>query len=361
MEENSINFTVKFTTQIIPVTISHDSTVQRLKTLLLPLTNVFPPFQKLIFKGRILENDKTLRESGINNGVTIMLVGTKGLHIWNDPMMRKAPSPITMKTNVGDDNKFKVDESCIKRWKATNIVSLAERNLKGIPDEVWSYAPFIRILDISQNSIQRVPGRIDCLAGLRKLVLDGNGLSDESIKWQGLTCLNLLQYLSLNKNCLKTLPCSLGRLTSLLQLHVADNELIALPNEIGFLAELEVLKVNHNRISSIPSTIGNCTSLIEVDLSSNHLSELPDRFCSLHNLKALHLSNNALKSLPYSLFTMCTRLLTLVLHNTEITMDTLEQLEGWEDFVQRRRARRQKQTHFRVFKSAESDEDADKN
>lgn len=57
------------------------------------------------------------------------------LFVWlrneqNDPMMRKAPSPITMKTNVGDDNKFKVDESCIKRWKATNIVSLAERNLK---------------------------------------------------------------------------------------------------------------------------------------------------------------------------------------------------------------------------------------
>ncbi|KAJ0084975.1 hypothetical protein Patl1_31044 [Pistacia atlantica] len=438
MDESNIKITVKFTTRSMPITVSHDSTVQSLKTLLLPLTSILPRGQTLIFKGRILENDKSLRESGIVNGARIMLVGSKGLHQGDGPKMGEAPSRIiSRKTNVVNEKKeFKADKSRTERWKATNIVALAECNLKDIPDEVWPCAPFIRILDISHNFIQHVPDRIDCLTGLRKLSLDGNGLSDESINWQGLTSLKLLQVLSLSQNwlvfdihlcmlvrcemwdtffipkvlyawncsfsvyvcimlfrinyhklhlfcSLNTVPSTLGLLTSLQQLHVANNKLTALPIEIGNLTELEVLKVNNNRISFIPSNIGNCTSLIEVDLSSNHLSELPEGFCGLHNLKvptfflvvlvafysvssdchtkALHLSNNAMTSLPNSLFRMCAQLSTLDLHNTEITMDTLRQCEGWEDFDERRRAKHQKQIDFRVMNSAEFDEGADKN
>ncbi|KAJ0084915.1 hypothetical protein Patl1_31036 [Pistacia atlantica] len=392
MEESDIKITVKFTTQSIPITISHDSTVQRLKTILLPLTSIFPPGQKLIFKGQLLENDKSLRESGVNNGAKIMLVGTRGFFRWDGPTIGGAPNRIASmrgrapgrfastiggapsrfastiggtpsqiaSTIGGAPSRFastiggvpsrfastkkniKVEKSRTERWKATNIVALAECNLKDIPDEVWPCAPFIRILDVSHNSIQHVPDRIDCLTGLRKLYLNGNALSDESISWQRLTSLKLLQVLFLSRNCLNTLPSTLGLLTSLQQLHVANNLLTALPIEIGNLTELEILKVNNNRISSIPSTIGNCTSLVEVDLSSNHLSELPDEFCSLHNLKALYISNNAMKSLPNSFFMMCTQLSILDHHHTEITMDTLWQCDGWEDFEERRRAKRRK-------------------
>ncbi|KAJ0020651.1 hypothetical protein Pint_32489 [Pistacia integerrima] len=422
MDESNIKITVKFTTRSMPITVSHDSTVQSLKTLLLPLTSILPRGQTLIFKGRILENDESLRESGIVNGARIMLVGSKGLHQGDGPKMGEAPSRIiSRKTNVVNEKKeFKADKSRTERWKATNIVALAECNLKVIPDEVWPCAPFIRILDISHNFIQHVPDRIDCLTGLRKLSLDGNGLSDESINWRGLTSLKLLQVLSLSQNWLvvdihlcmlvrcemwdtffipkvflSTVPSTLGLLTSLQQLHVANNKLTALPIEIGNLTELEVLKVNNNRISSIPSNIGNCTSLIEVDLSSNHLSELPEGFCSLHNLKVPTFflvelvafyslssdcyikSNSSIKRLTnccaLAVYSsggmrqalrskrMCTQLSTLDLHNTEITMDTLRQCEGWEDFDERRPAKHQKQIDFRVMNSAEFDEGADKN
>ncbi|XP_031265703.1 LRR repeats and ubiquitin-like domain-containing protein At2g30105 [Pistacia vera] len=427
--------------------------------------------------GQLLENDKSLRESGVNNGAKIMLVGTRGFFRWDGPTIGGAPNRIASmrgrapgrfaSTRGGAASRFastiggapsrfastiggtpsrfastiggapsrfastiggapspiastiggapsrfastiggnpsqiastirgapsrfastiggapsrfastiggvpsrfastkkniKVEKSRTERWKATNIVALAECNLKDIPDEVWPCAPFIRILDVSHNSIQHVPDRIDCLTGLRKLYLNGNALSDESISWQRLTSLKLLQVLFLSRNCLNTLPSTLGLLTSLQQLHVANNLLTALPIEIGYLTELEILKVNNNRISSIPSSIGNCTSLVEVDLSSNHLSELPDEFCSLHKLKALYLSNNAMKSLPNSFFMMCTQLSILDHHHTEITMDTLWQCDGWEDFEERRRAKRRKRNDFGVINSAESDEDADKN
>ncbi|KAJ0020652.1 hypothetical protein Pint_32488 [Pistacia integerrima] len=206
----------------------------------------------------LLENEKSLRESEINNGAKIMLVGT---------------------------TDFRVAEGLTKLWTYTKYGDLTACNLKDIPEELWPCAPFLVILDISYNSLQHVPHRIDCFTELRKLFLKKNDLSDESISWRGLTSLKLLQVLSLSQNCLNTLPPTLGLLTSLRRLDVANKKLTALPIEIGNLTKLEDLQVNNNRISSIPSSIGNCTSLIEVDLSSNHLSELPDEFCSLHNLK----------------------------------------------------------------------------
>lgn len=104
-------------------------------------------------------------------------------------------------------------------------------------------------------------------------------------------------------------------------------------------------------------------------------------------VQALHLSNNGLKSLPRTLFTACIQLSALDLHNTEITVDVLRQvcthplplpssnsmngilsshnslrgqIEGWEDFDERRRSKHQKQLDFRVVGSAEFDESADK-
>ncbi|KAJ0020643.1 hypothetical protein Pint_32485 [Pistacia integerrima] len=199
MEESNINITV---TQSIPITISHDSTVQSLKTILLPLTSVLPVDQKLIFKGsiwlkyqnpcRLLEDDESLRQSGINNGAKIMLVGTKGFY----------PGEGLQAELHQRRRKSKLKKAVPEQWKATNIVALAECNLKDIPDEVWPCAPFIRVLDISHNPIQHVPDRIDCLTRLRKLYLNGNGLPDESISWQGITSLKRLQVLSLSWNWL---------------------------------------------------------------------------------------------------------------------------------------------------------------
>lgn len=57
---------------------------------------------------------------------------------------------------------------------------------------------------------------------------------------------------------------------------------------------------------------------------------------------------------------MCAQLSTLDLHGTEITMDILRGVEGWEDFDTRRRLKHQKQLDFRVASSAEFDEGADK-
>ncbi|KAJ4725524.1 LRR repeats and ubiquitin-like domain-containing protein [Melia azedarach] len=362
MGDTDINVTVKFSGRSIPITISPDSTVMQLKNLLLPLTDVLVRGQKLIFKGKVLVNEMTLREAKVTNGAKVMLMGSHGLHQGEGPVFKEAQTRIISRNTavVKDNKEVPIGKNSLERWKATGVIALAECNLKAIPDEIWACAPFVRILDFSNNFIQRVPEQIDCFTGLKKLFLNANGLSNESISWGGLAMLQNLTVLSISQNCLNGLPCTLGDLTALQQLDVSNNELTTLPNEIGSLSKLEVLKANNNRISSLPEQIGDCTSLIEIDLSSNLLSELPMELECLRNLKALHLGNNALKSLPTSLFSMCVQLCTLDLHNTEITMDVLRQIEGWDDFDERRRAKHQKQLDFRVMGSTEFDEGADK-
>ncbi|KAJ7964235.1 LRR repeats and ubiquitin-like domain-containing protein family [Quillaja saponaria] len=364
--QDTISFNVKFSGRSIPVSLSPDSTIKDLKSFLQPVTNVLPRGQKLIFKGKLLADNMTLKASNMTNGSKLMLMASQGLHQGDGPILKEArPVPVSRRVDnidkkVVENKQHFLDKNRLDRWKATGVIALSDSNLKAIPDEVWACGSFARILDFSNNSIRVVPAQIDCFSGVQKLFLNANDILDESISWEGLRSLKRLTVLSMNQNHLTTLPPELGSLTSLRQLHVSNNKLCSLPSEIGLLTELEVLTANNNRISTIAGCIGNCSSLIEVDLSSNLLSELPETFSKLINLKALHLSNNGLKSLPSQLFKMCLQLSTLDLHNTEITIDLLRQFEGWNTFDERRCLKHQKQLDFRVDSSAKFDEGADK-
>ncbi|XP_047169687.1 LRR repeats and ubiquitin-like domain-containing protein At2g30105 isoform X1 [Vigna umbellata] len=369
MEPDSIATTitvnVKFNGVNIPVSISPNSTVKDLKSLLLPSTNVLPRGQKLIFKGKVLEDPVTLTASNLTNGSKLMLVASQGLYQGDGPILKKAhvvpKSRKDSRSGSSNDVKKIPIKNRMERWKATGVVALSESKLEAIPEEVWVCGSSARVLDCKTNSIKSVPVEIARLTSLEKLFMDSNEIEDESIKWEGLTTLKHITVLTLNYNNLTTLPSALGSLTSLKELHVSNNKLGGFPDEIEHLTKLEVLQANNNRISIISDTIGNCHSLVEVDFSSNFLSELPETFSSLNNLKALYLSNNAMKSLPSKLFKTCFQLSTLDLHNTEITIDLLRQFEGWDNFDERRRSKHQKQIDFRVGVSRDFDEGADKN
>ncbi|KAF8397228.1 hypothetical protein HHK36_016138 [Tetracentron sinense] len=381
----TMNVHVKFSGRSIPISLSPDSTVGDLKSLLQPLTNVLPRGQKLIFKGKVLVDATSLKSSEVTNGSKLMLMASQGLHQGDGPITKEASKPVNFR-KIHDKIKEAppVDKSRSERWKLTGIIALSESHLKVIPDEVWACGPSVRVLDIKNNYLREVPAKIGSLSSMQKLFLSANDILDDCISWEGVTSLKSLTVLSVSQNHLTTLPSALGTLTSLRELHVSYNKLTCLPVEIQLLTQLQVLKASNNRISSVPSSIGNCISLIEVDLSSNLLVELPHTFGNLQYLKkkflhwikrkassytgmglamvqTLHLDNNGLKSLPSTLFKMCSQLSTLDLHGTEITMDLLRQFEGWNDFDERRRLKHQKQLDFRVGSSAKFDEGADKN
>lgn len=201
---NLITITVKFSGRSVPITISLDSTVKDLKSLLQPLTNVLPRGQKLISKGKLLVDEMTLRSSEISNGAKIMLMASQGLHQGDGPIMKEAPAVSNLRRNPevnrGKSEKKDVVKSQLERWKATGVVALSESDLKAIPPGVWNCGPSARVLDLNHNLIQDLPAAIGSLISLQKLILNANCLVDESISWEGLLSLRSLTILSLSQN-----------------------------------------------------------------------------------------------------------------------------------------------------------------
>lgn len=359
-ESPMLRFTVKFGGRSIPVCISSETgTVKDVKHVLQPLTNVLPRGQKLIFKGKVLVDSMSLKSANVSSGSKLMLMASQGLHQGDGPITTKPSSTMTRPTPTTTNANVSKTQS--ERWKITGVIALSDSHLKVIPDEVLTCGAYVRLLDLSKNYIREMPTKIGSLSSIQKLLLDANNLVDDCFSWEGVTLLKSLAVLSLNQNDLTTVPPSVGSLSSLRELHVANNKLTSLPLEIGLLKQLEILKANNNRLSAVPSHMGNCVSLVEIDLSSNLLVDLPDTMGELQNLKALHLRNNGLKSLPSTLFKLCSKLSTLDLHGTEITMDLLRQFEGWEGFDARRRSKLQKKLDFSVGCPEGFDEGADKN
>ncbi|KAL5682904.1 hypothetical protein ACJX0J_009289, partial [Zea mays] len=281
---------------------------------------------------KVLQDAASLSSMQVVGGSKVMLIASQGLHQGDGPITNNSSSsattvrrPSNVKENQTQKPEVVVTKSRSERWKLTGVVALQDCDLKVIPEEVWDCGTSIRILDISYNCIKEIPHKISALKSLNKLLLTENDIVDDSICWEGLSCLQKLLNLSLSENRLVSLPPTLGSLTSLRELCVAKNRLDNLPVEIGLLKHLQVLIANNNRITSLPSSIGDCESLTVVHLSSNLLTELPETFANLRNLKNLLISNNGLTSLPAAFFKKCSQLTTLDLHGTEITNDVLRQ------------------------------------
>ncbi|RLN15833.1 plant intracellular Ras-group-related LRR protein 8 [Panicum miliaceum] len=327
----TITIQVKFTGRPISMEVPAAATTAELKRLLQPLTNVLLRGQRLVCKGtdpqtlityllgapiisgKVLQDAASLSSMQVVDRSKVMLIASQGLHQGDGPITKNSSSSATSvarTSNVKERQTQKpeavVGKSRAERWKLTGVVALHDCDLKAVPEEVWDCGPSVRILDASNNCIKEIPHKISAL---------------------------------------KSLNCCFDLATEL-KLKFMVNVTFDSFSLVG-------------RIATLPLSIGDCESLTEVDFSANLLTELPEAFGKLYNLKVLHLRNNGLTSLPSTLFKKCMQLITLDLHGTEITNDILRQVEGWEEFDERRQQKHQKQLDFRVGSSGVFDEGAD--
>jgi internalin A len=113
--------------------------------------------------------------------------------------------------------------------------------------------------------------------------------------------LKSLTTLDLGGNQLTTLLPEIGELKSLTTLNLWDNQLTALPLEIGELKSLTTLNLIGNQLTALPLEIGELTSLTTLDLIGNQLTALPLEIAELKSLTTLNLGGNQLTALPSEL------------------------------------------------------------
>ncbi len=99
--------------------------------------------------------------------------------------------------------------------------------------------------------------------------------------------------LDLSGQSLKKVPEYVFSEVGLKELDLSDNDLEgALPGEIRFLENLEKLNVSKNNMTGIPAEIGQLKKLKYLDYSDNDITGLPLEIGNLKNLEELDLSNN---------------------------------------------------------------------
>ncbi|MFM0227040.1 leucine-rich repeat-containing protein kinase family protein [Paraburkholderia dipogonis] len=155
------------------------------------------------------------------------------------------------------------------------------------------------------------------LAGTRRLKL-ACGLTEFPREIFDLA--DTLEVLDLSGNALTSLPDDLPRLTRLRILFGSDNPFTELPEVLGQCSQLSMVgfkanRIRHvsgkalspqlrwliltdNEIEALPAEIGGCTQLQKLMLAGNRLRTLPEELAACSRLELLRLAANRLGKLP---------------------------------------------------------------
>jgi len=150
--------------------------------------------------------------------------------------------------------------------------------------------------------------RLDLSCGLREFPREIFDLADS------------LEVLNLSQNQLSALPDDLGRLKKLRILFASDNQFTHLPAVLGecpqlsmigfkanqietvdaaaFPAVLRWLILTDNRIAELPASLGRCDRLQKLMLSGNRLAHLPETMANCSRLEMIRLASNVFQTLP---------------------------------------------------------------
>ncbi|XP_073278990.1 uncharacterized protein [Primulina huaijiensis] len=164
-------------------------------------------------------------------------------------------------------------------------------------------------------------------------ILDLRGKLVDKVEWLPLSLgkLSTLTELYLSENRIMALPTSIADLSALMILDARGNQLINLPSSFGEMCNLTDVNLSANMLKSLPESFGSLTNLINLDLSSNRFSNLPNVVGNLTSLKILNVETNALEELPYTIG-LCVSLVELRLDSNNLKalpegIGQLEQLE----------------------------------
>lgn len=350
---------------IVQVPFDVDAGLGGLKRVIEKECGLHAAHQKLVCKGKVLQEGASLVEQGVREGVKVLVLSTDGngstagqIHAeqerkqkkqWQEQKMRDAGyNPTGGRTKTM--SKVETSSDKLDKWKSTGIVGLCESDLKELP-AVAQQVQDARVLDLDRNELTDIP-EVACLTKLQRLRVSRNRLGDVqgvALHWSRLASLHRLQILILDDNRIQELPEELHRCLHLTSLSVRQNRITTIHSTFWTMSGLKRLDLSHNQIRDLHG-IGHCTSLEELYLAHNLIEEIPAEVGALKAMVCLFLDRNRIVSVPSALFLGCTSLHTLSMHGNPLKLEQLRTVQGYAQYDARRRAKHDKQVDLRVFR-----------
>ena len=151
-------------------------------------------------------------------------------------------------------------------------------------------------LDLSGCAIERLPDEIATCASLEFLSLGKNPLRSLPETFSGLVNLRVLFFLGCD---FTEVPAVIGRLPRLYMLSVKANKLERVP-EGAVPKSVCWLILSDNRLAALPRCVGECVGMRKLLLAGNRLTNagLPDTMRNLCDLELVRLADNRLEKIP---------------------------------------------------------------
>ncbi|XP_062911156.1 leucine-rich repeat transmembrane protein FLRT3 [Mobula hypostoma] len=169
-----------------------------------------------------------------------------------------------------DDNSVSavsIEEGAFRDSKYLRLIFLSRNHLSSIPIGLPSTIEELRLDDnriatISEDALRH-------LKGLKRLVLDGNLLSNQGLQGKVFNNLVNLTELSLVRNVLTSPPVL--PISSLQKLHLQENHINLIPtNAFSYLRQLHRLDLSNNNLTHLPQGIfDNLNNLTQLLLRNN--------------------------------------------------------------------------------------------
>lgn len=206
-----------------------------------------------------------------------------------------------------------VPEKFCEKLPSLKVLDLRDNKIEKLPDEIAMLQSLMR-LDLSNNSIYSLPTSLCTLAHLVSLQVEGNPI--RSIRRDVIACgtqriLKTLRDRDGARNPVKieqkaTIPekpfPDVYQLKKTRSLTLCGKSLAEVPEQV-FVdakdAEITVVDLSKNKLKQLPEGITSLSSTIsELNLSANLLTEVQPFVSQFEHIKYLNLSCNQLQSLP---------------------------------------------------------------
>jgi hypothetical protein len=160
--------------------------------------------------------------------------------------------------------------------------------LTEFPREIFDLADTLEVLDLSGNALSTLPDDLPRLGKLRVLFASDNPFTELP---EVLGECSQLSMVGFKANRIRSVPGA-ALAPQLRWLILTDNEIDALPAEIGHCAQLQKLMLAGNRLRTLPDELAACSRLELLRLAANQLSELPAWLLRLPRLSWLAYAGN---------------------------------------------------------------------
>ncbi|QNH63659.1 protein kinase [Hymenobacter sediminicola] len=160
--------------------------------------------------------------------------------------------------------------------------------LTEFPAEIFDLADSLEILNLSGNALAALPTDFGRLRKLRILFCSDNRFTEVPAVLGQCPELSMVGF---KANQIRTLPAA-ALPPALRWLILTDNQMEALPPEIGECRHLQKLMLAGNRLTHLPETMMGCTQLELLRIAANRLPELPAWLLQLPRLSWLAYAGN---------------------------------------------------------------------